>query len=214
MADCKKYKNSGIKWLGKIPDHWEIKRISTEFSENKNTNIDYVESKALQFKYGEIIEKPQREIDSELIETYQKYIIVEPNDIIINGLNLNYDYVTQRIGIVRQKGIITSAYITLRPSKNINPLYYCYLFKSMDDLKLLNGMGIGIRLTLSYNELKQIKIPFPTIREQDQIVDFLKGKCQIIDNVIDRKKKAIGLLIERKQTITEGSIMCNSHDLI
>ncbi len=196
-----------MNWLGEIPSHWEIKRIATCFSENNELNTDSSEENALQFKYGNIVGKPKIKPDDELMETFQRYTLVRVNDIIINGLNLNYDFVTQRVAIVREKGIITSAYISIRPSNGINPFYYCYLFKSMDAMKVFNGMGVGIRRTLSYSELKQVKIPIPLIEEQNRIVAFLDDKCEQIDKTITQKERSIALLNEKKRTLIQYAVL-------
>ena len=57
-------------------------------------------------------------------------VIVEPGNIMINGLNLNYDFVTQRVAIVRKKGIITSAYLSLKKLCDLNPDFYCYFLEA------------------------------------------------------------------------------------
>ena len=81
--------------------------------------------------------------------------IIKKDDIAINCLNLNYDFVSQRVAISPNKGILTSAYLIITPRQGVNPYYYNYLFKSMDSKKMFHGMGTGIRLTLSYTELKK-----------------------------------------------------------
>ncbi|MBD5160895.1 MAG: hypothetical protein HDT14_02535 [Oscillibacter sp.] len=71
----------------------------------------------------------------------------------LNGLNLNYDFVTQRVALVEEQGIITSAYIALRlrDVEQLNTNYYCYLFKAMDAKKLFHGMEVeyGLRYHLA-----------------------------------------------------------------
>ena len=65
MKRYESYKDSGVKWLGEIPGHWEVKRFRFLFSENKKKNIELKENKQLQFKYGEIIPKERQDIDAE-----------------------------------------------------------------------------------------------------------------------------------------------------
>lgn len=193
------YEPANLSWLSKIPSNWEIKRVSILFDEQKVKNSNYEFKNAFQFKFGEIVEKKQVGTVEELKETYEKYTIVQPNDIVINGLNLNYDFVTQRVGLVQKAGIITSAYISISPREYVNPKYACYLFKSMDNIKMLNGMGTGIRLTLSFGELKKHYIPYPKLTEQDQIIKFLDFKASKINRFIKEKKREIELLKELKR---------------
>ena len=159
-------------------ERWGQSRLSSLFIENTTKNTPFAEENALQFFFGSIIPKKKYELTEDLIETYEKYTVVFPNDIMINGLNLNYDFVSQRIALVKEKGIITSAYIALRlrNQTKVNARYYCYLFKAMDAQKVFHGMGTGIRLTLSFKELKSVMLPVPPRPEQDQIVRFLDWK--------------------------------------
>ena len=170
---------------------WEAIRFSALFSDNNLKNTDFSTSNALQFYFGRIIPKKKYELTNDLIETYRKYTLVNVGDIVINGLNLNYDFVSQRIGFVTESGIITSAYISLRPRIDFNVNYYVYLFKAMDAMKMFHGLGTGIRLTLSYADLKNILLPIPPRAEQDQIVRFLDWKVSAINRLIGIKRKEI-----------------------
>ncbi|MGL5228334.1 MAG: restriction endonuclease subunit S [Bacteroidales bacterium] len=206
MQQYEQYKDSGVDWLGDIPAHWEVKRLSTCFKENCEINNSLCEVNALQFKFGEIIEKQKYDMDEAFTKTIEKYNIVKPNDIMINGLNLNYDFVTQRVGIVKNKGIITSAYLSLRPNNSISSNYYTYFFKSMDNKKVLNGIGVGIRLTLSFKEMKNIPIPLPPLAEQTAIANFLDTKCEQIDRAVAQKEKVVELLNERRQILIQRAV--------
>ena len=188
---------------------WEKERLSALFSENNIRNTNFIEKKAYQFFFGTITPKKEFELTDDLIEIYSKYTVIKPGDIIINGLNLNYDFVTQRVGIARENGIITSAYISLRPRTNLNPNYYCYLLKTVDAQKMFHGLGTGIRLTLSFKDIKYLLLPVPPRDEQDQIVRFLDWKVSSINRLIDKYRHEIALLKQLKQkhidiVITQG----------
>lgn len=170
---------------------WHCQRWAAIMEETSEKNIGLKDSNALQFYFGTIIKKKQYELSPSLIEIYSRYTVVKENDIVINGLNLNYDFVTQRIGIVKERGIITSAYLVMRVRSGYEPNYYCYLLKSMDAKKVFHGMGSGIRLTLSYGDLKNIQLPIPPRDEQDQIVRYLDWKVSEINQLINMKKKEI-----------------------
>ena len=194
------YKDSGIKWIGEIPEHWEVKRLASCFTENKKTNSDLSVIEAYKFYYGTLVRKDVGIDVKDVKDTYSKYTVLRPNDIVINGLNLNYDFVSQRVAISNNRGIITSAYLAITPRKNVSPQYYCYLLKTMDCHKLFHGMGTGIRLTLSYGELKKQPIVIPPLSEQEAIVDFIDRKASKIDAYIADKERELQLLGELKQT--------------
>lgn len=200
------YKDSGVKWLGEIPSHWEMERWRYLMKENVLKNSDCSIRLQLQFRYGDIVRKINQSEESDVLETISKYTVVEPDDIMINGLNLNYDFISQRVARVKEKGVITSAYISLRPTQIANSRYYTYFLKSMDAKKMFHGMGTGIRLTLSYNELKNQFIPKPSIKEQEAIARYLDSATSKIDEAIDQQQKMIDLLNERKHIIINKAV--------
>ena len=192
---------------------WPSKRLGSIFVENKDKNTDLSNTFALQFSYGNIVAKPEWELSSSLEETYKGYTRVNSGDIVINGLNLNYDFVTQRVGLVRTSGIITSAYILLRKRINVSSGFYCYYFKAMDSQKIFNGMGTGIRLTLSYPLLKNLNVPVPPRAEQDQIVHFLDWKVSSINKLINIRKNEINKLEELKRSKILNCVMGQEDDV-
>lgn len=199
-----KMKDSGIKWIGKIPENWETVPIYTCASEITQKNSDLKEKRALKFTYGNIVDKNNFNVDEDpaLVETASNYLIVRPNDIVINGLNLNYDFVTQRVGMVNNHGIITSAYIGIRPNQEvIIPKYLLYLFKTYDAEKAFHNMGGGVRKILNYSELKKEKIILPSLSEQKAIVSFLDVKILQIEKVILQKKRQLLLLSNYKKSL-------------
>lgn len=185
---------------------WSSQRWATIMTENSERNTGFSSSTALQFYFGRIIKKKVFELTPELIETYSKYTLVKDNDIIINGLNLNYDFVTQRIGIVMESGIITSAYLSMRVRSDYSPMFYCYLLKSMDARKIFHGMGTGIRLTLSYKELRNILLPVPSRNEQDQIVHFLDWKVSMVNRLINTKRREIKAIDAMKRSVVSSAV--------
>ena len=181
------YKDSGIEWLGQIPTHWELTRISSVLTEVKDLNTSLRFSHPSQFKFGDIILKP--DVNIEDVSSLSKCIIFRKDDILINGLNLNYDFVTQRIARANYTGIITSAYIAIRVRNNLSSKYVTYLFKALDSRKVFNGLGTGIRLTLTYKELKKYYILLPPQEEQRQIVAYLDYKSNKINERICQRER-------------------------
>jgi len=200
------YKDSGVKWLGEIPSHWEMKRWRFLMNENVTKNNNCNVRLQLQFKYGDIVRKSNQSEEKDVLEIISKYTVVEPDDIMINGLNLNYDFISQRVARVREEGAITSAYVSLRPTEIADSRFYTYFLKSMDAKKMFHGMGTGIRLTLSYNELKNQFLPKPSLKEQEAISNYLDSATSKIDEAIAQQQKMIDLLNERKQIIINNAV--------
>lgn len=194
-------KQTNIKWIKQIPQHWEEIRLGRLFTENKKVNSDLACMEAYKFNYGSLVRKDLGIDPKELQDTYSKYTVLKDRDIVINGLNLNYDFVSVRVAQAFQKGVITSAYLVLEPRKNICDKYYCWLLKAMDYMKLFHGMGSGIRLTLSYKDLKNQLLPLPPLSEQEEIVAYLDEKTAKIDLLIDKELQQIDHIKDLKQTL-------------
>lgn len=194
-------KPSGNNWIGDIPQHWGYERVEKYFHNNTSYNKDFQYKHAFKFFKGTIIHKDETFEEDEYQDTYEKYTIVESNDIIINGLNLNYDLKSMRVGKVTENGIITSAYIVLRPYNNVCSDFFNYLFKAFDYRKFFHGMGKGIRLTLSFNELRYFEIPIPPIDEQKKIAAYLDEKCAKIDAILEKINTEVELLKELKRSL-------------
>ncbi|MDY5221145.1 MAG: hypothetical protein SPH82_11325 [Eubacteriales bacterium] len=124
-----------------------------------------------------------------------------------SNLNLNYDFKTQRVALVTERGVITSAYLALRPDEQlIDAEYATYLFKGYESKMALHNMGAGIRLTLGYREFKNQPVLFPTLCEQRKIVTFLDRKCAEIDAVIERTKATIEEYKKLKQAVITEAV--------
>ena len=204
----REFKDSGTQGIGLIPQSWDSKQLGIFFSENRKANTGLESVTALQFKYGEIIQKPNngRDLSDKDKELLSKYTVIEPGDVIVNGLNLNFDLKSLRIAIAREHGIITSAYISLRPRKYVNSEFYNYVLKALDFQKILHGMGEGIRLTLSYDELKKLNVPSPDASIQSAIVSYLDKKCGEIDSLIGLQEQMIEKLKAYKQSVITEAV--------
>lgn len=200
-----KMKNSGIEWIGEIPDDWEIINLGNLLKEHKIPN-EGLNTLALQFKFGTIVRKKEREITPEIIEVLSNYNVVEPNNIMINGLNLAFDFITQRVAIVKEKGVITSTYIAIMPTTNYYPQYATYLLKSYDNQKVFHALGRGLRCMLSYDILKREKVLYPPLYVQQKIADYLDKKCAAVDRLIGNQQAQIEKLKEYKQSVITEAV--------
>lgn len=200
-----KMKDSGIEWVGKIPEHWECKPIGIFFNEINKKNVNGFITNPLKFTYGTIVPKQNFDADSDeyVAKTILNYNVVDFGTIMINGLNLNYDLISQRVGLVKDKGIITSAYLAIKAKdfSKVNPFYAMYAFKFYDFCMAFHNMGEGVRKTLGFDELRHVYFMLPSIKEQEQIVSYLDEKCSEIDATIAEKQKQLETLEEYKKSL-------------
>lgn len=194
-------KDSGIEWIGEIPSEWKVHMLSQIFYQHKCKNKDLQENNLLSLSYGKIKRKNIDVAGGLLPESFDNYNIIDVNDIVLRLTDLQNDHKSLRVGIVKEKGIITSAYITLRSKENIETDYFYYYLHTFDIHKGFYGMGCGVRQSLNFDELKKLKILYPSTKEQKSIVKFLDNKCAEIDNLILQKEKLITNLEEYKKSL-------------
>lgn len=205
MERYREYKDSGVKWLGEIPSHWEVVRGLGVLSENKSKNTQLENSTVLSLSYGKIIVK--KDIDSGLVpEEYSSYQIVKPGFIIVRSTDLQNDKTSLRIGYVCNEGIITSAYLGLQVKGNNNDKYLYYFLHDWDITKEIYRHGNGLRQSLSWNDLRDIDVLLPPLSEQDAIVRYLDSATSEIDKAMAMQQKMIDLLNERKQIIIQNAV--------
>ncbi len=211
---ARKMKDSGIEWIGEIPEGWEIVPVRSCFDEVRTKNTDGQEQNALQFKSGNIISKTNfnASMDDYVADTITNYTVVLPDTVMINGLNLNYDFKSLRVALVKEKGVITSAYLAIFPDrKKISPQYATYLFKGYETKMAFHNMGAGIRKTLGYKEFKNQPLLLPSEKEQNKISAYLDSKCSHIDIMLSKIRSSIEEYKKLKQTVITQAVTKGVH---
>ena len=194
-------KDSGIAWVGMIPAHWPLHPVYTYFGERKNKNRFGVEDNLLSLSYGRVIRKDINTSDGLLPESFNTYNIVEAGDIIIRPTDLQNDKRSLRTGLVKEHGIITSAYIDLCPIKEVDSRYFHFLLHAYDVMKVFYNMGNGVRQGLNYSEFSRLMVFEPSYDEQVAIADHLDAKCAEIDDTIAQKQEQLSTLEAYKKSL-------------
>ena len=205
-----KMKNSGILWVGEIPEHWEISRNKFVFyfsksivgDDSKNTDLLSMGKNGVNFRdkdggYGKFP------------ESFDSYQLVEPNDLIFCLFDI--DETPRTIGHSKLSGMITSAYDVVKCFSNVDPRFIYYFYLHIDNEKKLRPFYTGLRKVVRSNTFLGLKIPIPPLSEQKQISKFLDIQMKKIEQEITKNQKLIQLIKEKKiaiinQTITKGLV--------
>lgn len=201
--------DSGIEWIGQIPQEWKVVLLSSIFNEHKQKNTDLLCSNLLSLSYGKIIKKNISTADGLLPVSFEGYNIVNKNDIVLRLTDLQNDQRSLRTGLVTEKiGIITSAYVTLRlyASNIASAKYMHYFLYAFDISKGFYGMGDGVRQSLNYDGCKKIQLLFPPLPEQQRIADYLDKQCSIMDKLAEILQQQIEKLKEYKQSVITEAV--------
>lgn len=194
-------KDSGIPWVGEIPAKWAVLPIYCVYGERKRKNVFGTEQNLLSLSYGKVIRKDINTNGGLLPSNYNGYNIIEKNDIIIRPTDLQNDRTSLRTGLVKEHGIITSAYIALKPKNRVSSKFYHYLLHSYDVKKVFYNMGNGVRQGLNYGEFAKLMVYYPPLDEQQEIADYLDNKCAEIEQIIADKKTQIETLDSYKKSL-------------
>ena len=194
-------KPSNIEWVGDIPVHWTISRFAYFFAEHNISNKGVNHKNLLSLSFGKIIRKNIDSCDGLLPATFETYQIVEPGNIIFRFTDLQNDHKSLRVGLVNEEGIITSAYTCVQGNKETLPKFAFYMLHSYDIKKVFYKLGGGMRQSLNYRTIKDMKVVFPPIDEQKEIAVYLDEKCAKIDAILEKINTEVERLKELKRSL-------------
>lgn len=193
--------DSNIEWIGEIPTDWNVRKIFQLFNQVKNKNIGMTENNLLSLSYGKIKKKNIETSFGLLPESFETYNIIEKDDIVLRLTDLQNDHRSLRVGLCKERGIITSAYVTIRLKDKQYAPYLYYLLHTFDIKKGFYGMGDGVRQGLNWDELKHLSLVLPLFDEQKEIADYLDEKCAEIDTLIEKKQQFLSEMANYKKSL-------------
>ena len=196
-----KMKNSGIEWIGEIPDDWEVSKIGQLYEERKTKVSDTVYPPLSVTMQGIL---PQ-------LETAAKSDAHDDRKLVLKGdfaINSRSDR-RGSCGISDFNGSVSLINTVLHPKTEMNPIYYNWLFHSFrfSDEYYKNGHGIVDDLwTTSWTEMKKIFIPLPPKSTQQRIATYLDKKCSKIEETIQKQQQVIEKLKAYKQSLIAEAV--------
>lgn len=189
-------KDSGLEWLGEIPDKWRLSRIGSvyELRNLKVSDKDYIPLSVT--KKGVV---PQLETAAKT-NAHDDRKLVKKGDFVINSRSDRRG----SCGISSYEGSVSLINTILAPLGEMNPRYYDWLFHTVQFGDEFYKWGHGIvddLWTTNWQDMKKITIPMPDLDEQEKIASFLDEKCAKIDIIIEIKKEQLIVLDEYKKAI-------------
>lgn len=186
----------------KPPKDWPMNKLHHVFRVRKNNkNIGMVNDNLLSLSYGRIVNKNIETTEGLLPESFETYQIVYPGDIVLRLTDLQNDKRSIRQGLVKEKGIITSAYDAVYSANSHDPRYWAYALLAMDLAKYYYSMGGGVRQSIKFKDFPNDWLQAPPQEKQKEIADFLDRETARIDRLIEGKKKLLNLLLEKEKSI-------------
>lgn len=193
-------KDSGIEWIGEVPNHWKVKRVCDSFNGLKKITQPG-RTDVLSLTLNGVIEKDIENLKGLNPESYDTYQIFKKDNLVFKLIDLE-NYKTSRVGRVFKDGIMSSAYIRLEGKKNTNIEYNYYQFFDLYNRGIFNSIGSnGVRSTLNRSDLLKISLVVPPQKEQIEISKFLDTEIYKITKQIELINKKVELLKEYKQSL-------------
>lgn len=199
------FRSTGLEWLPQIPADWAQRPFFTVGSEIKNKNTGMFETNLLSLSFGEIVNRDIDSNDGLLPESFDGYQIIQPHDLVFRFTDLQNDQKSLRSAISRSKGIITSAYLAVRLNSQ-NPEFMAFLMRGYDLLKVFYAMGGGLRQSMKFDDIRRLPLFFPSLQEQERIVEFLTKTTSEIDLLKTKALDMVQLLQERRQALINAAV--------
>lgn len=202
-----KYKDSGIAWIGEIPEHWKVKKGKNLFKKEERPVRDNDEIVTC-FRDGEVTLRSNRRIDGFTNAMKEVgYQGVRRGDLVIH----NMDAFAGAIGVSDSDGKSTPVYSVCTPKNNVeaNVYYYAYLLRSYALGGVIQSLAKGIRersTDFRYKEFGDLYYQQPPIEEQQSIASYLDQKCGEIDKLITLQEEMITKLQSYKQSVITEAV--------
>lgn len=197
-------KDSGVEWIGEIPEHWGVTRIKNMFElrneRNDEADLTKVNLISLYTDLGVVQHSDLTATTGNRAVTAEGYKIVRKNDIVVNIILCWMG----AVGMSQYDGVTSPAYDIYRPLEDTNSEYYHYLFRTnrFNGECYRYGRGIMMMRWRTYStEFRAINIPCPPAEEQKKIVAHLNEKCNKIDQLIAIKQAKIEKLEQYKRSL-------------
>lgn len=215
---ARKMKDSGIEWIGEIPEEWKMRKIKYILQERneKNNPIKSTEILSLTANQGVIPYSEKEGGGNKPKKDLTAYKLAYPNDIVMNSMNV----LSGSVDLSKYFGCVSPVYYMLYSrNNNINIKFYNYIFKTKEFQRSLIGLGNGIlikesdngnlntiRMRIPLEKLNGLFLMVPSSEEQEKIVEYLDSKIPEIDYVIAKTKETIEEYKKYKQAIITEAV--------
>ena len=204
MKRYDRYKESGISWIGEIPEHWEKRRYKDILTECKELVGDEFDNYTLlSLTTNGVIIRDVSEGKGKFPKDFDTYKVVNPSNLIFCLFDV--DETPRTVGCSCHRGMITGAY-NVFSVESVSVDYLCYYFISLDDRKALKPLYKGLRKVVPLPTFMSMQIYLPPLSEQEMIVAYLEKKVTQMDNLVAKQEAQIAYLRELKQAVIAKAV--------
>lgn len=198
------YKDSGIEWIGEIPNTWHVLPHKHIMRKVKNVCERYNGENIISLTMKGVIKRDLDNPTGKMPLTFDGYQRVEEGNLLLCLFDI--DVTPRCVGVIKDNGLTSPAYSQFKLLSNDNISYYDYLLRAIDDDKCFLHLSKNLRNSLTEENFGAILTIRPSIQEQQQIADYLDKKCGEIDRVVETQKDIIEKLKEYKQSVITEAV--------
>ena len=200
----RKMKDSGVDWIGIVPEHWELRRAKSMFKQSTSKGNDRLVLLSATQDRG-VVDKSTLDSVVQVSEDadLSTFKTVHKNDFVISLRSFQGGF-----EISHEEGVISPAYTVFRLSTQTYPHYYRHLFKSYGFIDKINSLTVGIRegKNIQYVDFANMLLPYISLAEQQRIAEFLDRKCAEVDEMIALQEQIIEELKAYKQSVITEAV--------
>lgn len=197
-------KDSGVEWIGGIPEEWDVSKVKYNFSTFKKIPGKESEKyERLSLTMNGVKHREKWTAEGLQPKDFMSYQLLRKGDLVFRLIDLQNPSKSRRVALSHDTGLISPAYTILHADNNkMLPEYAEMFFLMMSYLDVFNALGsCGVRSSINNAELMKIPVPVPPLAEQQQIADYLDEKCKNIDNRVQKRREQLEWLKEYKKSL-------------
>lgn len=192
-------KESGIEWVGLIPDTWSVIPNKYVMHKEKNLCEKWSGEDVMSLTMNGVIVRDLQNPTGKMPATFDGYQYIEDGDLLMCLFDI--DVTPRCVGKVTHDGVTSPAYSNFKVHDNASRDYFYYYYLMVDNTKELLHLAKNLRHSFTEEQLGQLKVPMPSLSEQQAIADYLDETCSKIDEIIAEAKASIDEYKELKQSV-------------
>lgn len=198
-------KESGIEWVGLIPDTWSVIPNKYVMHKEKNLCEKWTGEDVMSLTMNGVIVKDLQNPTGKMPATFDGYQYIENGDLLMCLFDI--DVTPRCVGRVTHDGVTSPAYSNFKVHDNASRDYFYYYYLMVDNTKELLHLAKNLRHSFTEEQLGWLKVPMPPLSEQQAIADYLDETCSKIDEIIAEAKASIDEYKELKQSAIDNATM-------
>ena len=201
---ARKMKDSGIEWIGEIPEGWEVLAHKYIMHKEKSICEHYCGEDVISLTLNGVVKRDLENPSGKMPTTFDGYQFVDPNDLLLCLFDI--DVTPRCVGLVKDYGVTSPAYSRFKIHSGFCNAYYNYLLRFIDDEKVFVHLSKNLRGSLTESDFGAIKTIVPPKAEQQRIADYLDNRTFEIDILLSKARSSIEEYKKLKQAVITQAV--------